>query len=57
MAVYGAPKAFVLSLSEALHVETRGTGVTILAVCPSLGCRFLPRSVIARYSGWLVRAR
>jgi len=34
MAVYGAAKAFVLSLSEALHVETRGTGVTILAVCP-----------------------
>lgn len=107
MAVYGAAKAFVLSLSEALHVETRGTGVTILAVCPgstdtgffdaagaqfltggrstpdqvvtatltalrrqkavevpgamnkmvSLGYRFLPRSVIARYSGWRVRAR
>ena len=34
MAVYGAAKAFVLSLSEALHVETRGTGVTVLAVCP-----------------------
>jgi short-subunit dehydrogenase len=25
MAVYGAAKAFVLSLSEALHVETRDT--------------------------------
>jgi short-subunit dehydrogenase len=107
MAVYGAAKAFVLSLSEALHVETRDTGVTILAVCPggtdtgffdaagaqfmtkrrstpdqvvdatlaalrrgravevpgvlnkvsSLGYRFLPRSVIARGSGWSVRAR
>lgn len=107
MAVYGAAKAFVLSLSEALHVETRNTGVTILAVCPgstdtgffdaagaqfmpkgrstpdqvvdatlaalrrrkavevpgamnkvvSLGPRFFPRSVIARYSAWKVRAR
>jgi short-subunit dehydrogenase len=107
MAVYGAAKAFVLSLSEALHVETRDTGVTILAVCPgatdteffdaagaqfmttrrstpdqvvdatlaalrhgravevpgvlnkvsSLGYRFLPRSVIARGSGWSVRPR
>jgi short-subunit dehydrogenase len=37
MAVYGAAKAFVLSLSEALHVETRDTGVTILAVCPEPG--------------------
>lgn len=107
MAVYGAAKAFVLSFSEALHVETRNTGVTILAVCPggtdtgffdasgaqfmtrnrstpeavvgatlaalarhksvevpgiwnkmsSNGYRFLPRSVIARGSGWLVKAR
>ena len=107
MAVYGAAKAFVLSFSEALHVETRDSGVTILVVCPggtdtgffdaagaqfmtgrrstpdqvvdaalaalrrrkavevpgvvnklsSLGYRFLPRSVIARGSGWIVRAR
>lgn len=34
MAVYGAAKAFALSFSEALHVETRDTGVTVLAVCP-----------------------
>lgn len=107
MAVYGAAKAFVLSLSEALNVETRDTGVTILAVCPgsvdtgffdaagaqfmtshrstpeqvvdatltalqrhkpveipglynkmsSLGYRFLPRRVVARYSARMVRAR
>lgn len=107
MAVYGAAKAFVLSLSEALHVELRDTGVRMLAVCPgstdtgffdaagaqfmtgrrstpaqvaeaalealrqdkavkvpglfnkvsSLGYRFLPRSLIARQSGWVVRAR
>jgi short-subunit dehydrogenase len=34
MAVYGATKAFVLSFTEALSYETRGTGVTVLAVSP-----------------------
>ncbi len=34
MAVYGATKAFVLSFSEALWVETRRTGVDVLALCP-----------------------
>jgi short-subunit dehydrogenase len=33
-ATYGATKAFVLSHSEALHHELRGTGVTLTAVCP-----------------------
>jgi short-subunit dehydrogenase len=33
-AVYGATKAFVLSFSEAVRVETRGTGVRVLALCP-----------------------
>ena len=34
MAVYYASKAYVLSLSEALAEETRGTGVTVTALCP-----------------------
>lgn len=34
MAVYGATKAFVLSYTEALWQESRGTGVKILALCP-----------------------
>ena len=34
LAVYGATKAFVLSLTEALSAELGGTGVTITAVCP-----------------------
>lgn len=36
LAVYAATKAFVTSLSEALHEETRGTGVHVTALCPGL---------------------
>ncbi len=34
MAVYFATKAFVLSLSEALHEEVKSTGVHVTALCP-----------------------
>jgi short-subunit dehydrogenase len=34
LAVYGASKAFVLSFTAALHAETKGTGVRVLALCP-----------------------
>ncbi|MYX98244.1 SDR family NAD(P)-dependent oxidoreductase [Streptomyces sp. SID486] len=34
MAVYGATKAFVLSLTEALAYETRASGLRVLAVSP-----------------------
>lgn len=34
VAVYYASKAFVLSFSEALAQECRGTGVTVCALCP-----------------------
>jgi short-subunit dehydrogenase len=34
MALYYASKAFVLSFSEALSVEVKGTGVTVTALCP-----------------------
>lgn len=36
LAVYSATKAFVTSLSEALHEEVRGTGVVVTALCPGL---------------------
>jgi len=36
MAVYAASKAFVLSLTESLSEELRGTGVTATALCPGL---------------------
>jgi len=35
-AVYGATKAFLNSFTEALHVELRGTGVQVQALCPGL---------------------
>ncbi|GAA4723315.1 SDR family oxidoreductase [Isoptericola chiayiensis] len=34
MAVYGATKAYVLSLTEALSVELRGSGVHAITLCP-----------------------
>ena len=36
MATYAATKAYVLSLSEALAEELRGSGVTVTAVCPGM---------------------
>jgi short-subunit dehydrogenase len=36
MAAYYASKAYVLSLSEAVANELRGTGVTLTALCPGL---------------------
>ena len=33
-ATYGATKAFVLSFTESLNEELRGTGVTVSALCP-----------------------
>ncbi len=36
LAVYAATKAYVTSLTEALHEEMRGTGVNVTALCPGL---------------------
>lgn len=36
LTTYAATKAFVLSLSEALGEELRGSGVTVTALCPGL---------------------
>ena len=34
MAVYYATKAYVLSLTEALHQENKGSGISVTALCP-----------------------
>jgi short-subunit dehydrogenase len=34
MAIYYATKAFVLSFSEALHEELRGSGIAVSTLCP-----------------------
>ena len=36
LATYAATKAYVMSLSEALAEELRGSGVCITAVCPGM---------------------
>lgn len=36
MSLYAASKAFVVSLSEAISEELRGTGVSVTALCPGL---------------------
>lgn len=35
-ALYGAAKAFVLSLSEAMHIELKKFGIGVTAVCPGI---------------------
>jgi len=36
LAVYAATKAYVTSLSEALHAEVKSSGVHVTALCPGL---------------------
>jgi hypothetical protein len=72
MAVYGASKAYVLSFTEALWAETRGSGVRVTALCPgatdtaffdtasehaSIGRRMAPEQVVAAAFSALERRR
>lgn len=72
MSVYGATKAYVLSFTEALWAETRGTGVRVTALCPgatdtaffatasdnaSVGPRMSPEPVVTAAFSALERRR
>jgi short-subunit dehydrogenase len=48
MAAYAASKAYVLSLTEALSEELRGTGVSLTALCPGLTDTAMVAGVKAR---------
>ena len=52
-ALYGASKAFVLSLSEAMHVELGGCGVSVTAVCPGITDTNFFKHGKPRVPGWL----
>ncbi len=53
MGVYGATKAFILSFTEAIAHELRGTGVSLQALCPGpTATEFL--EVSKTHSGLLV---
>ena len=53
LAAYGATKAFVLSFSEALAEELRGTGVTVSVCCPGITETHMARQVesLTRFEG------
>ena len=52
MANYYASKAYVLSLSEALHEELKGTGVKVSVLCPGpVKTGFQAKAGISKYEG------
>jgi len=55
MATYAASKAYVLHFSEALWVEAREKGVTVMALCP--GTTRTDFFNVAGANGWLAKRR
>ena len=60
LATYAASKAYVLSLTESLSEELKGTGVTITALCPGITAtnrNATPRNGSSRRARRMHRAR
>lgn len=57
MAAYGASKAFVVSLSEAMHVELRPHGVGVCCVCPgTTRTEFFERGGFEKYRDLILKS-
>jgi uncharacterized protein len=55
LAAYAASKAFILSLSQALSEEVKGTGVTVTALCPGVtGTQMAESSELGKLPGFMV---
>ncbi|MDR1728427.1 MAG: SDR family oxidoreductase [Acidobacteriota bacterium] len=54
-ALYGASKAFVLSLSEAMHLELEDCGVGVTALCPGLTDTGLFKGGKPNVPGWIYK--
>ncbi|MDR2428291.1 MAG: SDR family oxidoreductase [Candidatus Margulisbacteria bacterium] len=54
-ALYGASKAFVLALSEALHIELQDYGVGVTALCPGLTDTNFFQNGKPTVPGWLYK--
>jgi len=54
-ALYGASKAFVLSLSEAMHIELDSSGVAVTALCPGLTDTGLFKGERPNVPGWIYK--
>ncbi|HKX23732.1 MAG TPA: SDR family oxidoreductase [Candidatus Saccharimonadales bacterium] len=57
LSVYGASKSYVLSFSEALSAELRGTGVTVTCLCPGPSKTGFSRSARLSTSHPIARGR
>ena len=54
--IYAASKAYVLSLSEALSEQLRGTGVSVTALCPGLTATDMVGELLTKVPSFIVQS-